>query len=72
VTWSTQARHPLVVASRSWTLRSGTSAHLLLSLTSKGRALLARSRTLRLTARATFTEAGLSAISSTRTILLAR
>jgi hypothetical protein len=72
LSWSTQGRHPLVVASRTWTLRSGASAHLLLGLTSKGRALLSRSQTLHLTARATFAEAGVSSIGSARTISLGR
>jgi hypothetical protein len=67
-----KAKKPVRVATVKKVLRKAGSAKLEIKLTSAGRALLRRSKRLKLTTKASFKPTGAAAVSSTRQIKLAR
>jgi PKD repeat protein len=72
ITWyAAVAHHRVVVARGVATVRSGTTAHVTVKLTVAGRALLRRSKTVRITASGSY-DFGSSSVTGTRTITLRR
>jgi PKD repeat protein len=72
ITWyAAVAHHRVLVARGTATVRSGITAHVAVKLTVAGRALLRRSKTLRITASGSY-DFGSSSVTGTRTITLRR
>ncbi len=72
VTWyATVKHHKVVVARGSATVHSGVAAHVVVKLTAAGRALLRKSRTLRITVSGVYLSGGLS-VTLTKTMTLKR
>jgi hypothetical protein len=72
ITWHGTVKHrKIVVARGAQTVRSGGTAHVTIKLTAAGRALLAKSRTIKITVVGRFTW-GSSSVTSSRTLTIKR
>jgi PKD repeat protein len=72
ITWyAVVAHHRVLVARGAATVRPGATAHVAVKLTTAGRALLRRSKTVRITASGSY-DFGSSSVTGTRTITLSR